>query len=155
MKREDILKKLEQATDAQLEEVGKVFEPAAPAAAPAPAAPAPTAAPAAAKAPTFGELLAAADTDTRESIESGIRIAKEKKAAAIKTLKDTGKCSFSDEALNGMTQAQLDSLITLSGVNQPVDFAGMGAPRIPGGPQEAPAAPDLTAAIRAKQTATK
>lgn len=149
MKKEDILAKLEGATEEQLANIGKVFEPAPAVDTPAPAVDVPTVA----KAPTFNDLLSAADPDVRESINTGIRVARERKAATIKSLKDTGKCTFSDEQLQGMTQAQLDSMVTLAGVPAAsVDFSAAGLPRVPETPAgDVPAAPSLVDAIRAKK----
>lgn len=150
----ELTAKLEGATDEQIAAIGKVFEPA-PAAVAEPAAAAPVVAAAAAPvAPTFDSLLAAAAPDVRESIQAGIRAAADKKAAAITALKGSGKCVIPDEQLQAMNQGQLDALKTLAGITEPVDFAGLGAPRVPAnGATDVPAAPDLAAGIKAARAA--
>lgn len=103
---------------------------------------------------TFAEVLATADADTRESINEGLRVGREKKAATIKALKDTGRCDMTDEQLNASSQASLDQLVKLAGSNvrAAIDFAGQGTPRVEASAnQGAPEAPDLGAAIRAAQ----
>lgn len=158
---------LEAASDEQLARFEAASEAPAPAAAPpaapvaAPAAtpaPAPAAAPVVeeqpkvAKAPSFDDLLKAADPATRESIEAGIRTAKVKKAATVKALKDTGRCKVTDEALNAMSQDQLDQLVELAGSNvrAAIDYSGQGGPKDGASePKEAPAPTDLGASIRA------
>lgn len=145
MNRDDIAQKLAGASDEQLANIAKVFE--------APAAPAQqAAAPAQEAAPTFESLLAAASPEVREAFASNIRAAADRKATTIKMLKDSGRCTFADDALARMSQADLDALKTLAGVSSPVDFSAMGVARQPEtAPQAAPAAPDLTARILARQ----
>lgn len=147
MKREDILARLDGATDEQIASIAQVFEPA-----PAAVAPAVVPEPVVAKAVTFNDLLAAADPDTRSSIEHGIRVAKDTKAATIKTLKDTGKCTITDADLAAMSQAQLNQLVSLAGVApQPVDYSGLGLPRTPNTDSQTVApAPSLVDALAAK-----
>lgn len=109
------------------------------------------------KTPSFDELLASAPAETRDAIQEGVRIGKEKKAATIKALKDTGRCTFSDEALGAMSQAQLDQLVSLAGsnvraavdhsVNGPRDNAVRDASQNEGDGPDAP--PSMTEAITA------
>ncbi len=99
------------------------------------------------KAPTFAELLASADESTRAAINEGVRVAGEKKAATIKALKDSGRNSFSDEALSAFDQVSLDNLAKLAGVRSATDFSLQGAPRV-AKDETVPAAPDLMAAVR-------
>jgi hypothetical protein len=104
------------------------------------------------EAPTFESLLKAAPADVREAIEQGQRAAKERKAATIQQLRDSKRCDLTDEQLNAKSQAELDALVKLMGAVMTVDFSGQ-APRTPGqGEQkDAPSAPDLVAAVKAKQ----
>jgi len=164
MTKEAITKFLETATPEQVEALGKVIE--APAAAaveqPKAAVEQPKAAAAAAveqpKTPTFDEVLASADADTRASISEGIRVAKERKAATIKGLKDTKRCKLSDETLNAMSQAQLDELVELAGttVRAAIDFSANAAHVDANAqPKEVPAAPALGDRIRAARGQVK
>lgn len=140
MTRDELLNKLANVGDAQIEAfVASLETPAAP---PAPVAPeAPTVA---AAAPTFETLLAAAPAEVRESIQAGVRVAAERKATTIKALKDSGKCDLPDAVLNAMPQAQLDALTKLAGIGPAVDFSALGAARTPEAPvTAAPAAPSL------------
>lgn len=164
---------LEGASDEQLarfEAASAVAEtPAAPAAtttpapAAAPAAPAATAAapaadaaaaPAAAevKAPTLEDLIAKAPADVRDSFAEIRSAAASKKASTIKALKDTGRCTMSDEVLNGKSQNELDQLVALAGSNvrAAIDYSAQ-APRQSAVVEstEAPAPKDLNAEIRA------
>lgn len=169
MTKEQIAKFLETATDEQIKALSAVVETPAPAATEekveTPAAPAATVeTPAAvvteektpavaAKAPTFEDLLNAADQPTRDAIEAGRKVGAEKRAASIKVLKDSGRCDLTDAELASMPQAQLDSLVKLAGAPA-VDFSGQGGPRAAANaPQEMPAAPDLTAAVKAARGA--
>lgn len=100
-------------------------------------------------APTFAELLEAADPTVRAAINEGVRVASEKKAATIKALKDSGRCNFSDEQLGAFDQAQLDNLAALAQVAAPVvDFSAQ-APRVTAEAQEVAAPPSLGDAITA------
>lgn len=87
-----------------------------------------------------------------DSIRQGMKIAEQRKAMAIKTLKDTGRCKYTDAQLNEMTQDQLSMLMDLAGVTtqpQPVDFS-LNQPRVAatGNGTEVPAAPDFFATVR-------
>lgn len=125
---------------------------AAPAATAAPAAPVAEEPKVAAKAPTFDDLLKAADPATRESIESMRAAAATKKAATIKALKDTGRCKVADDKLQAMSQTELDQLVELAGSNvrAAIDYSGQGVVRQPetASSGEAPAPKDLGAEIR-------
>jgi hypothetical protein len=104
----------------------------------------------AAKAPTFAELLAAADPSTREAIAEGKRQGDAKRAATIAALKATTRCTFTDEELAAMPTANLEKLSALSAIPS-VDFSGLGAPRTPDASlTEAPPVPDLVAAMARK-----
>jgi len=126
MKREDVLKLIETATDEQLEAVGKAFAPAAEVI--VPATPVVVDVPAvAAKAKTFAELVAEASPDVRDAINEGARIGREKKNATIATLKASGRCDLTDDQLKVMTQADLDKLVKLANVTvEAVDFSAAG-----------------------------
>jgi hypothetical protein len=140
---------LETASDEQL----AAFESRVPAEVPAtPKAVEPVVAAAAAVAPkavTFDELLANASPETRDSINEGIRIGRERKVASIATLKASGRCTISDEKLTAMSQGELDQLVKLADVKVATDFSGLGTARVE--TNEAPAVPDLAAGIRASR----
>ena len=105
-----------------------------------------------AKAPTFEEVLATAAPDIRAAIAEGQRVGNERKAATIKVLKDSGRCTFTDVQLNAMDQASLDALKTLAGAPKvAIDFSGQGGPKGQDGASAVPAPPDLGAAIRASR----
>lgn len=153
MKKSELVKFLETATDAQLEALSKAIETPAPAVVPAPVAePVVASAP---KAKTEAEFLADAPAEIRETLEAGLRVGRATKAATIKTLKDSGRCSFSDEALNAKNQDELNQMVALAGItvaaSAPVDFSGQALPRVPAaaGSNQAPAPADLNAAIKA------
>jgi hypothetical protein len=104
---------------------------------------------------TLADLIAKATPDQRAAFETITRAAAEKKAASIKSLKALGaRNTYSDEQLGAMDQAQLDSLVTLSGAKTEaprvasVDFGVAGA-RDTSSATEAPAPPDMAEAIRA------
>ncbi len=65
---------------------------------------------------TFEALWAAAPSEMREVLESGIKLHKEKKANTIRALQATGRCKFSDDQLKGMSMDMLDSLVELASV---------------------------------------
>lgn len=153
MKREDLITKLEGVADDKIESFLSSLETPAPAAPAQEAAASPTAA-AQAPAVTFESLLAAAPADVREGIESQMRAARERKAASIKTLRDSGRCDLSDEILNAKSQSELDALVKLAGVTveapRNIDFSALGQARTPEVAQkEAPAAPNLQERILA------
>jgi hypothetical protein len=100
------------------------------------------------KAPTFDEVLATATPEVRDSIRAGVKIAADKKTATIAALKATGRNDFADEQLASKSQCELDRMLKLADVKAAVDFSGRGTARETE-KTEAPAAPDLTAAIRA------
>jgi hypothetical protein len=111
------------------------------------------------KPPTFAEILATASPEQRDSINEGMRVASERKAATIKALKDTGRCSFTDESLAKMSQAELDQLVALAGsnvraavdfsVNTPKDLQGADKKDVVAAP------PSLEEKIKAAQAAKK
>lgn len=111
------------------------------------------------KPPTFAEILATASPEQRDSINEGMRVASERKAATIKALKDTGRCSFTDESLAKMSQAELDQLVALAGsnvraavdfsVNTPKDLQGAADKDVVAPP------PSLEEKIKAAQAAKK
>lgn len=147
MKRCELTKFLETATDAQLAALsavveGKQVEDPKPAEQPKAAE--------AAKPQTFEEVLATAAPEIRESIAEGLRVSQAKKTASIKTLKDSGRCDLTDEQLSALPQGELDKLVKLAGIRAAVDFSGLGAPRADQDTsKDAPAAPDLNARILA------
>jgi len=126
---------------------------------PAPAAVAEVVAPvvvAKAEVPTFEALLAAAAPEMRDSIQAGLRVASAAKTASIKLLTDSGRCTFTEVDLKAMSQDQLDAMVKLANVAPATDFsaaapvAGSRAASV----EEVPAAPDLSAAIRAARGIT-
>ena len=146
MELKDITEKLAGATPEQLASIAQVFEPAA-AAAPAAAAPAVAAA-------TAAPALTA---EQQEALELGTRTLRAAKAAAIKALKDSGRCKISDDRLNAMSQTALDELVALTGVEASapaaVDYGLNGAPRAASQvDEEVPAPPDMVAGMRAARS---
>lgn len=106
------------------------------------------------KEPTFDELLAKADPDTRTAIESGRSAAAAKKTATIATLKASKRCDYSDEQLTAMSQVDLDRLAKLAAVTVAtgvVDYSGQGAPRVGSERQGAPAPIELKDALAANK----
>lgn len=152
---------LEAASEAQLDNLEKLAEPA-PAVVVVPAAvvtPAPVAEPVAASAavvaPTFDTLLAAASPEVRDMFNEGLRVGKARKAASVKTLRESGRCDLTDAQLNAKGQEELDQLVKLAGIKaaatvESVDY-GAQAPRAAATEQAVPAAPDMGEAIRAAQ----
>ena len=108
---------------------------------------------------TFAEVLKTASREEQDMINEGLRVGRERKAATIKTLKDSGRCDLTDEQLNGKSQSELDQLVKLAGLNTPratggMDFSGQGVPRTEGNkPAEVPAPPKLADAIKAARAA--
>jgi hypothetical protein len=161
MNKTELTKFLETATEDQIKALSAVAEgknPETPAA-PAAAVVAPVAAAAAPAPKTIEEAIASVPEQFRGALTAGHKVAQDRKAATIKTLKDTGRCDVSDEKLNGMTQEELDSLVKLAGtVRAAVDFGGAGAPAAkPAGSEQkdAPAAPNMAERIAASRKAGK
>lgn len=129
MDRKEIAKFLETATDEQVKALAAVAKPpteaeikaAADAKAKEIADAAKTedgrikaAAEAAVKSLTFDQILALASPETRDSIKAGAKAAETRKEAAIKSLKDSKRCGYSDEELKAMSQSSLDNLVELA-----------------------------------------
>jgi hypothetical protein len=166
MNKEQIVKFLETATDCQVKAMSAVIDTPAPAAATETKVETPAAAvvetkvetpavetkvetPAvAAKAPTFEDLLNAADQPTRDAINSAKQVGNEKRAASVKALKDTGRCELTDAELAVKSQDELDRLVKLAG-SAAVNFSAAGGPKAQDGAGVIPAAPDMTAAVKA------
>lgn len=102
-------------------------------------------------APTFEDILATASPEVRDSIAEGMRVGAAKREATIKTLKDSGRCDYTDAQFKAMSQADLDRLVKLANVKAAVDFSGQAPRQTEVATPEAPAAPDLGAAIRASR----
>lgn len=148
MKKEEAVKAIETATEAQLEALGKVFEtPAAQVETPAAQVETPAVA-AAAKTPTFAEVIAAASEADRDAFNTGKAAGEAKRAETIAALKATGRNAFSDQELASKSQAELDNLVKLAG-SAKTDFSAAGAARVAEGSEAIPAAPSLTDAVRA------
>jgi hypothetical protein len=111
--------------------------------------------PVAAAAPkTVDEALALMPEGIRESVKAGMAVAENKKTATIAALKASGRCDLTDDAMKAMSQSQLDQLAKLGQVTvaAAVDYSGQGAPRAQASDsKEAPAPPDMAAAIKANQ----
>lgn len=114
------------------------------------------AAEAAVKSLTFEQLVAAAKPEMRDSINAGLKAAEARKAESIKALKESKRCSFSDDELKAMSQSNLDTLVELAQVKP----AYASAPVTPRDGQDGgdkaktvPAAQDLNAAIKAAAAA--
>lgn len=104
------------------------------------------------KEPTFADLMAKASPAVKAQYESTLQAAASKKTATIKALKDTGRCSLTDAQLEAKEQAELDSLVALSGAPK-IDFGGQGGPKdlATGSNEAAPAPPDMAARILASR----
>ena len=158
MKSEKVTKFLETATDCQVRAMEAFVEGGAKPVEPV-------------KQPTEAELKAAADARAKEindavtaaiaadrKSQNELRVAGEKRAAAVKTLEGYG---YEAKALEGKSQEVLDGMVEAATKVKPqaqkeeraaVDFGGQGGPKGSNdGPKEPPAAPDLRAAILAKQ----
>lgn len=102
---------------------------------------------------TFESLMEKAPADVREAFQTTQRQLADKKAATIKTLKESGRCDITDERLKALSQAELDQLVKLAGITvdrAAVDYSGQGVTRPAGEPAgEIPAPPDMGDAIRA------
>lgn len=77
------------------------------------------------KAVTFEELLATANSELRETIESGIKINKEKKSSLIKSLIENKRNKFSKEALETKGIEELEYLCSLGAVE--INYSGQGS----------------------------
>jgi hypothetical protein len=75
--------------------------------------PSPTSQSAAPKAQSMDEYIANAPQEIREVLQSGVRIHQAQKDTAIKTLKESGRCKFSDDALKTMSLTDLENLVEL------------------------------------------
>jgi hypothetical protein len=93
-----------------------------------------------------------------------VKVAAEKRAASVKTLKDSGRCTIADEKLNAMTQDELDGLVKLMGAPAPkaktatVDFsARVAAGQVEGTEEQTVIAPpqSIDERIKAARAAKK
>lgn len=89
---------------------------------------------------TVDEHIASLPPEVREVVQSGLRTNKESKALAIKALKDSGRCPFTDAQLEAKTLDELRGLVQLAAV--PVDFSGA-APKNNADDGAVPEMPDL------------
>jgi hypothetical protein len=92
----------------------------------------------------------------RDALREGYRMAQAKKTATIAALKGTGRCMFSDDELNAMSQQELDRLTTLAQASQPaqvVDFSGRALPRTSAN-AGVPKPPSLVDLLQNKKAAT-
>jgi len=62
------------------------------------------------------EYIAAAPPELQEVLNSGLRLHANQKAAAIKALKDSGRCKFTDNQLGAMDLTMLENLVDLAKV---------------------------------------
>jgi hypothetical protein len=83
------------------------------------------------KALTFDQVLEKADPSMRDAINTGKTVGDARKESTIKSLKATGRCKYSDEELKAMSQKQLDNLVELAGSNvrAAIDYSAQGAPK--------------------------
>lgn len=134
---------LESATDEQLDSMVSAPAPVEPAVAePAVAS--------AAKEVTLEDLLAKSSQEVRDAHASIRAAAQSKRETSIKTLKDSGRNTFTDAELAAKSQGELDALVALVGAPKTsTDFSVNGA-RVPeaSSSTEVPAPSDLGAAIR-------
>lgn len=158
MKREELVTFLQTATEDQLKalSVAAGEKPAEqPAAVAQPAAtPAAVAQPAAEKEPSLEDLMAKASPDVQAQFKASQTAATVRKAASIKALKDTGRCTMTDEVLGAKSQEELDQMLALTGVApaKGIDFGGLGAPKdMTGNKTEVAPPPDMNARILASR----
>jgi len=109
------------------------------------------------KAVNFEDVLKTASADVRELVTSGLAVGQAKKDTTIATLKASKRCTFTDEKLKAMSQAELDQLVALADIKTAaVDYSGAGVARTDGdGPKPVPAAPDLNARVLASRQPVK
>lgn len=173
MKREDVVKALEKATDCQIDAIGKVLAGQTETPKPQPTeaelkaakdkeaadrkAEIDAAVATAIKGLTFEQVLDKATPDVRAAINAGGQEAKDRKEATIKALKESGRCIFGDDELKDMSQTQLDKLMKLGDVPV-VDYSAQ-APRAASKDANdkttAPPAPDMTERLRAARGQAK
>lgn len=108
---------------------------------------------------TFDQVLAKAPAGVRDLISTGVASGESIKAKTIKALMDTGRCGYSEDELKGMTQGNLNQLVTLAGdnVRAAIDFGANGGPANTDtkNPKEVAVVEDLGTRIRAAQAASK
>ncbi len=143
MTKEQIAKFLETATEDQMKalsaaagekpaEVPAVAAAPVAAVVPAVVAAAPAAVAVETKEPTLADLMAKASPEVQAQFKASEAAAATTKAASVKALKDTGRCTITDEVLGAKSQAELDQLTALIGVKpapSTVDFGGQGGPK--------------------------
>jgi hypothetical protein len=163
MTKDQLAKFLETATEDQIKALSVAAgekpaeQPAAAAVVQPAAAAVATPAPAAeVKEPTLEDLMAKASPDVQAQFKASQTAANDKKAATVKALKDTGRCTIADASLQSKSQEELDQLLALAGAptSSSVDFGGQGSPRAAGAGDEknsVPAPVDLNARILAKK----
>lgn len=83
---------------------------------------------AAPKPPTFSELLAAADPDVRETIESGIEVNKARRAELIEGLVACKGCEFTKEELEDQKVFSLKMLERMAKMANVANFSGRALP---------------------------
>lgn len=147
MNRDELIAKLAGASDEQIASAAKAFETPAPAA--VVETPAPVAQPVAA-------ATSALSADEKEALAVGLKTLKANKAAAIKALKDSGRCTISDERLTAMSQSELDELVALSGATAQVTEVNYGLNGLPRAAESADETvappPDMSVSIRAARS---
>jgi hypothetical protein len=74
---------------------------------------------------TLDQYVAAAPAEIREALTAGVKANAEKRQAVIKALKDTKRCTFTDEQLAAMSLEQLEQLRALAGTAEPVTMDGV------------------------------
>lgn len=81
---------------------------------------------------TLDEYVTSAPAELQDILRDSVRMAKESKVAVIKTLKDSGRCEYTDAELEAKSFSELQKLQKLCGVKEPtpaVDFSGRNLPR--------------------------
>ena len=83
---------------------------------------------AAPKAPTFEELLAAADPATREAIQSGISANASRRKELVTSLVACERCKYTEEQLNDANRFGLSDLENMAEMAQVASFSGRAVP---------------------------
>jgi hypothetical protein len=109
---------------------------------------------AAAGAQTAEQFISAAPPELQDSLRDGMRMATEKRETLIRTLKDTGRCPFSDDQLKAKSTGELEQLATLAAVppiSNVIDFSAAAGARAAASVNEVPPPPSFVAAVSGKQ----
>jgi Uncharacterized protein conserved in bacteria (DUF2213) len=107
-----------------------------------------------AKPVSMEEYLKTAPPELKEVLQENLRVAAERKTAAITALKTCGRCDYTEDELKAMSIKDLERLVKLTGATSTsnVDFSGRGLPVTASNNDDAntvPPPPDLYGEIRA------